>query len=123
MTPILTKSYIAEAAVAKRRIVKLGTADGKVLQGAAATDAVFGVSTEIDAAINERCDVHLAGMVEVEAGGTIARGDPITADANGKAVKAAPATGVNNRIVGWADVAAVSGDVFDVLLAQGQIQG
>ena len=42
-------------------------------------DAVFGVSTEIDAAINERCDVHIAGMVEVEAGGTNARGDPITA--------------------------------------------
>lgn len=123
MKPTLTKSYIAEAAVTKRRIVKLGTADGKVLQGAAATDAIFGVSTEIDAAINERCDVHLAGMVEVEVGGTIARGDPITADANGKAVKAVPATGVNNRIVGWADVAAVSGDVFDMLLAQGQIQG
>lgn len=123
MNPTLTKNFTAAAAVARRRIVKFAAAEGEVEQGAAATDAVFGVSTDVDAALGGRCDVHMAGIVEVEFGGTVAAGDPVTADANGMAVKAAPAAGVNNRIVGWALVPAVVGDIRTVMLAPGQIQG
>lgn len=121
--PTLTKTYIAEAAVTKRRIVKMGTVDGKVLQGAAATDLIFGVAAELDAAIGERVDVHVNGVAEVEFGGTVTRGQEVTSDANGKAVASAPAAGVNNRIIGVALVSAVSGDVAPVLLAQGLKQG
>lgn len=121
--PMLSKNYKAEAAVTKRRIVKMGTADGSVLLGAAATDLIFGVSADIDAAINERCDVHVAGVAEVEFGGTVARGGPVTSDATGRAVAAAPAAGVNNRIIGFALVSAVVGDVAPVLLSQGLMQG
>lgn len=119
----LTKNFVAEAAVTKRRIVKLGAADGMALMAAAATDAVIGVAADLDAAINARVDVHLAGLVEVEYGGNVSRGDQLTADANGKAVAAAPAAGVNNRVIGTAMVAGVDGDIGTALLAPQQIQG
>ena len=121
--PLLTKSYVAEAAVTKRRIVKPGTADGDAVLAAAATDLLKGVSSQIDASITKRVDVHLVGVVEVEYGGTIAKEDPLTSDSVGRAVAAAPATGVNNRIIGYAEVAGVVGDIGSVRLNQGTIQG
>ena len=123
MNPILIKSFKAEAAIAAYRIVKPGTADTQVLQAAAVGDALIGVSNQVAAAINEGQDVIVAGVAEIEAGGTITRGDWITTDANGKALAAAPAAGVNNNVIGRALVSAVSGDIFDVLLVPGRIQG
>lgn len=119
----LTKSFTAGAAVTKRRIVKFGANDGEVIQAAAATDLVLGVSTEVDSASGARCDVHLQGVVEVEAGASITRGTKVTSDANGKAVAAAPAAGTNNQILGIAMVTAASGDIIPVLLAQSTLQG
>lgn len=123
MNPTLTKTYIAEAAVTKRRIVKPGTADGNVLLGAAVGDALMGVSADIDAAITEPVDVHHAGIAEVEYGGTIARGDPVTSDGTGRALASAPGAGVNNNIIGRAIVSGVIGDIGKVLIAPGRIQG
>ena len=122
MRPTLTMNYDAGAAIAKRRIVKL-SADFTVVQAAAATDAMFGVAAELDAVSGGRVDVHLSGIAEVEAGGTITRGALVTSDATGKAVAAAPAVGVNNRVIGTALVSAVAGDVLPVLLGPHQIQG
>ncbi|MFO1038141.1 MAG: DUF2190 family protein [Geminicoccaceae bacterium] len=119
----LTKSFVAGGAITKRRIVKLGSNDGEVLQASAATDLLVGVSTEVDAASGARCDVHLGGIVEVEAGASITRGTKVTADANGKAVAAAPSAGTNNEIIGIAMVTAASGDIIPVLLAQSTKQG
>tara|TARA_R110000787_G_scaffold26344_32_gene73776 strand:+ start:563 stop:925 length:363 start_codon:yes stop_codon:yes gene_type:complete len=119
----LTKNFIAGAAVSPRRIVKFGADDDHVIHGAAVGDALFGITTDLGAATDERIDVHVAGLPEVEYGGTIAAGALLTSDANGKAVAAAPATGVNNRIIGTAMVAGVDGDIGTVLLAPGQIQG
>lgn len=121
--PTLTKNYVAGTAIAKRRIVKFDAADGKVIQAAAATDSLVGVAAELDAASGARVDVHLAGIAEIEAGGAVTRGGLVTADANGKAVAAAPASGVNNRVIGVAMVTAANGDVFPVLLAPNLIQG
>ncbi|MCK4786215.1 MAG: DUF2190 family protein [Desulfobacteraceae bacterium] len=121
--PILIMTFVAEAAVAPYRIVKGGTTDDDVLQGAAVTDGLRGVCGALNADAGERVDISLVGIEEVEYGGTIAKDDPITSDANGKAVKAAPAAGVNNRIIGFAMVAGVSGDIGSVLIAPGQIQG
>jgi hypothetical protein len=133
MSQVLTKNFIAEAAVVKYRIVKFGTADGKVLQAAVDTDAMFGVSTEIDSAINKRCDVHVAGIAEVEYGGNVTRGDLLTSDANGKAVAATRHTHTENtaatytqnavtaaasakRVIGTAMVSGVAGDIGSVQL-------
>jgi hypothetical protein len=115
--------YAAGAAVTKRRIVKF-SADLTVVQAAAATDALVGVADSLGAeAAGARCEVYVAGVVEVEAGGNITRGAFVTSDANGRAVAAAPAAGANNRVIGIAQASAVSGDIVDVLLAPGQIQG
>lgn len=123
MNPLLTKNYTAEAAVTAYRIVKHGTADGQVVQGAAATDALLGVAGKLGASTGERIDIYTQGLVEVEYGGNVTRGDPLTSNASGQAVAAAPAAGVNNRIIGFAEVSGVSGDIGKVDIAKGQIQG
>ncbi len=119
-----TKNCTAGGAIAHRRIVKFGVSDGVVLQGTAATEALIGVTDcPGGAASGERIDVVRQGFTEVEFGGTVTRGDPITADASGKAVTATPAAGVNNGIVGWAEVSAVSGDIGLIFVSPGKIQG
>lgn len=123
MNPILAKNYKAEAALTAYSIVKPGAADGQVVLAAAVGDALIGVTNEIAAAINERADVIHAGIAEIKAGGTIARGDWLTSDASGLAVAAAPAAGVNNNVIGRALASAASGDVFAALIAPGRIQG
>jgi hypothetical protein len=120
--PQLTKSFVAGAIVAAYRIVVQSDGD-TVVQGAAVSDKLVGISDNLGAASGARCEVHLAGAVEVEFGGNITVGDPLTSDANGKAVAAAPAAGVNNRIIGFAVVAGASGDIGSCKIAQGVMQG
>ena len=84
--------YNAEGAINAYSIVKPG-ASGGVLQAGAATDKLLGVTTEIAAASGDNCDVQVEGVVLVKAGGAIAAGDPLTSDASGNAVTAAPAAG------------------------------
>lgn len=120
---ILDKNYVAEAAIAACRIVKFGSADGQVVQAAAATDSLIGVCEMVGPALGERCDVIKSGIADVELGGTVTRGAAITADANGKGVAAAPAAGSNARIIGFAEVSGVSGDIIPVLVAPGVMQG
>ena len=121
--PILTKSFLAIAAMTAHRIVKHGANDGEVTPATAVGDAMFGVTTEVAAANGERQDVHLSGAVYVQYGGNVTRGDFLTSDANGKAVTANPAAGVNNRVIGIAQVSGVDGDIGTVQLAPGRIQG
>jgi uncharacterized protein DUF2190 len=111
---ILTKTYIAEAAVTKHRIVKFGATDENVLHAVNATDLAFGVTLH-DAAIGERVEVQILGLAEVEAGGNLARGEFIQAGAAGVAVQMAAAATVKVA-AGRAMVAAVSGDVFPMMI-------
>lgn len=119
----IQKAYLAEAVIAPRRIVKHGTADDKIIQAAAATDKLLGVTSEVPAAIGEHTDVVKNGLVDVEFGGTVTRGDPLTSDAVGRAVVAAPTAGVNNRLIGFAEVAGVVGDIGQMQIALGVMQG
>lgn len=119
----LVKGGTAEAAIAAYRIVKPGTADGNYLQAAAATDFLMGVCESVGPAAGERIDVVKSGIADVEFGGTVTRGGPVTADASGKAVAAAPAAGSNVRIIGFAEVSAVAGDIAPVWLEPGLMQG
>jgi hypothetical protein len=68
---------------------------------------------------SEMLDVIMAGEGEVTAGGNIAFGDPLTSDANGKAVKAVVTSSASVRIAGFANQAAVAGDVFRYTIAPG----
>ncbi len=122
--PDLIKSFIAEAAVSPFRIVKLGAADGGVIQGAAAADALLGVADELgQATVGDRVDVVLTGIADVTYGATVTRGARLTSDATGRAVTAAPAAGTNNGIIGIALVSGVVGDVGSVLIGQTTFQG
>lgn len=131
---ILIKSGNAEGAIAAHRIVKFGAADGGLLQAAAATDAMFGVSTELSALTGERCDVIKLGDADVEYGGAVTRGDELTADASGRAIaatrhthtentgvayvqNAATGTATLQRIIGIANVSGVLGDIGSVAIA------
>ncbi|MFN3513452.1 MAG: capsid cement protein [Phenylobacterium sp.] len=117
--------YTAGAAVAPRRIVKFGAADGVVVQSAAATDLSIGVSDSLGAAAaGDGCEVYTSGQgVEIDVGGNITRGQKIVADANGKAVAAAPAQGANVQIVGFANASYVAGDIGEFHLAPSVMQG
>ena len=121
--PTLIKNYAAGAAVAARRIVIHGSADGLVVQGAGATAALIGITTEVAAASGERCDVIKAGIADVEFGGSVSRGGPITSDSVGRAVAASPGAGANAYIIGFAEVDGASGDIGQVFIAPGRIQG
>lgn len=103
----LLKNYVAGAAIAPRRIVKFDTTDGVVIQASAAADLSIGVCCEVGPASGERADIVRSGLADVEFGGTVARGAMVTSDANGKAVSAA----TGNRVLGIAEVSAVSGDI------------
>lgn len=120
---LLLKSYTAQGAIAKYRLVAFGTADGTVVASSAATSLHIGVTAELDVASGERVDVIRAGLPLVEYGGAVTRGQPLTSDAQGRAVAAAPAAGSNVRIAGFAEVNAVAGDVDRMLFAPGVMQG
>ncbi|HET7300106.1 MAG TPA: hypothetical protein VFJ01_05580 [Oleiagrimonas sp.] len=119
----LIRNYTTGAATAAYRIAKFGSADGAVVQAAAATDAAIGVFDELAHDSGERADVIRDGYALVEYGGTVTRGDWLTADADGKAVKASPAAGDNASAIGRAEVSGVAGDIVSIVLAIGQIQG
>ena len=121
---LLAKNYQATGAIGARLIV-IANADGTVSvagAGGAAT-ALYGVNAELDLANGDYGDIVKAGIADVVFGGVVAAGDPITSDANGNAVKAAPAAGTNVRIIGFAEVAAAAGDIAQILIAPGVMQG
>lgn len=118
-----TKNFKAGGVILARRLIKFGSADDTVVQGAAATDLLIGVSTELDAASGEPVDVHTDGIREVVYGGSITRGAKLTANADGEAVAAAPAQGANNQIAGIAMVSGADGDIGLIKLAPSVMQG
>ncbi len=117
------KNFIAEAATGAFLIAAYGAADGVVKQATAATDAIVGVFEELDHATGERVDVIRCGPARVRYGGVVTRGAPLTAGAAGKAVVAAPAAGSNVRIIGYAEVAGVDGDIVEMFISVQSFQG
>ena len=113
--PGLTLAYKATAAVAARIIVKYGAADGEALTAAAAADALLGVSTDIPAALGETFDVVRGGVTPVLYGGVVTRGDALTTNAAGAAVKAA----AGNQVIGYAEVSGVAGDIGSLFIQRG----
>jgi len=121
---ILSVNYIADVAIPINRLVKFGIGLLNVALTTAPTDAIIGVVNELSAAAGDRVDVVRQGIVWVEAGAAIALGAPVTSDAVGRGVTAAPAAGVNARYVGFADEPATApGDVIRVILEPGFMQG
>jgi hypothetical protein len=120
----LTSAYKAGAQISPSTIVKWDTSDFQVVPGAAATDKLVGVAApNITVPSGQRVDVIKQGIAQVTLGGTVTRGDPITSNATGLGVLAAPGAGTNNRIIGYAEMSGVSGDVIPVMVRAETIQG
>lgn len=123
-TGLLQKGYTAGGAITANRLVKFGAADGVVLQADDGDEALIGVCAELDAASGERASVSMVGNIEdVTYGGTVTRGAPLTSDASGRAIVAAPSAGANIHCIGYAEVAGVVGDLGSVIIAPFIMQG
>lgn len=99
----LIKNFTSAGAIPKFRLVAATATDGIVAQAATATDKIIGTTgpAGVDGA-DKRIDVCLDGIRDVEFGDDVVFGDPLTSDAEGRAIPAAPAAGSNVRIVGTA---------------------
>lgn len=110
------RSRTAEATVEGLRIVKGGTAAGSCIKAAAATDAILGVSDELDHVTGESVDIAVGPVPKVRLGGTVTVGAALTSDANGKAIAT---TTTGHRLIGFAEAAGVLDDVITFLRAPG----
>lgn len=100
---LLTKNYLAGAAISPYRIVAHGASDTYALQAGASSDELMGISVSVGAAaLDERIDVTKSGVAELEFGAAVVRGEPVTSDANGRGVKATPAASVQTSVAGGA---------------------
>ena len=117
------------AAIAKYRLVTHGANDYEVIQAAGHDAPIIGVSTRVAATVSSpaksddtvEVDVVRSGVAEVEYGGVITRGDPVTSDGVGKAVKSSPGIGEKQWIAGIAEVSGINGQIGSVMLAPSQI--
>lgn len=122
-SPMLIKTYVAGAAIRARRFAVPGASDGAMIEATGPTTLIMGVFEKLDGAAGGRVDVVLVGITEILLGGTVTRGQPLTSDANGAAVVAAPAAGVNNRIGAFALESGVAGDIIPALVQPCLMQG
>lgn len=113
----LTTAFRAGAAILARRILTDGTADGVAIQAADGSARLLGVSTDIDSDSGEVVDAVRSGLAPVLYGGTITRGDPLTADSTGRAVAATLPVAADTYIIGFAEVSGVVGDIGSVQIA------
>lgn len=104
-------AFNAETDLDGRRLLTFGTKEGDVKLATAATDPVIGVSQYIGAVQGTVIDVNIDNHGQVQLGGTVNRGDELTAGADGKAVKAAS----GNKIFGMALQDGVADDVINFL--------
>lgn len=109
------KNFVAGAAVKGYRFVKFS--GGKIIQSAAATDNIVGVSERIDVALDERIDVIQTDHCQIQIGAAVSEGDRLISDANGKAIPTAAITDVYGAIAN-ADGAA-DGDIIEAVMALG----
>jgi hypothetical protein len=105
--PLLTLSRSAATAIGSYLLVKL-TSDTAVALATAATDAIFGVTTELGIDAGRIGDVVTVGIYPVRAGAAIAVGDQVTSDSQGRAVVAVSGNTIAGRAV---SAAAAAGDL------------
>lgn len=113
---LFLKHFTAGAVVNKFRIIKYGALPAVAVQASAASDALMGVSDGLGAnAVGIGFDAIKGGIAKVVYGGPVALGDPLTSDAEGRAVKAA----AGDRIIGFAELPGVLGDEGSVSIQLG----
>lgn len=122
-SPTLIKSYVAGAAVRARRFAVFGAADTDMIEATGATGLIVGVFEKVDASQGDLVDVVHSGITEIVCGGNVTRGGPLTSDANGAAIAAAPAAGSNARVGAFALASGVAGDIIPAFVQPCLMQG
>jgi hypothetical protein len=113
----------ATGAIPAKTIVKFTGNPDEVAPATAATDPLAGVVDLGATLAGQMVDVAYGDVCEVVAGGAIAAGDPLTANAAGRAVAAVKVAGQTVRVIGFAKAAAVDGDIVDFIVAPSLIVG
>lgn len=113
--PGLILAYKAETYIGPYCVVRYGS-DGAAGLAESANDALLGVSTDIEAQIGETVDVVRTGVTPVLYGGVVVKGDPLTADAGGVAIKAT----AGQQIIGYAEVSGVADDIGSLIVQRGK---
>lgn len=115
---LLSRGFNAGSPLSRGRAVKAGSNPETVVPVTAANDVVLGVGEfDVSAAEISRGkgqNVHMAGIVEMEASAAIAVGDLVAIAADGRAAPAASGRRVIGVCVGYP--AAAAGDHISVLL-------
>jgi len=119
----LIVNYDAGGDITRRRIIAYGAADYEAVQASGNSDPFLGVSTDVDAVAGGPVDAIRDGIGRVEYGGNVTRGNWLTSDADGRAVEAAPASGVNVQVLGKAEVSGVAGDIGAAFIQPFELQG
>jgi hypothetical protein len=123
-TGLLQKGYTAAIDIAAHKLLKFGAADGTVTLAVDATAAIIGVQSQLDVEAGDRASAAMVGNIEdVIYGGNVARGDPLTADGTGRAIKATGAAGTLLHCIGFAEVSGVAGDIGTVIISPFIMQG
>lgn len=115
----LTISRTAAGAIEPYRILKFAAGDN-VAQAAAAGDALCGVSGQLGAAAGERISVEKSGLVPITYGGAVTAGDLLTANADGKAIKAVAGAAVL-FVIGVAQEDGAADEIGSLLILPGQL--
>ena len=68
-------------------------------------------------------DVMRYGVAEVKLAARVVAGQYVTSNASGEGIPAAPNAGANANVVGIAEATGNTGDIIQVYLAPGRIQG
>jgi len=113
-TVLLRKTFKASGAIPEGSLVKFVTDDDTVVICTGATDKIVGVASHV-AADGERIEVDLVGVTYVVLGGSVARGDDVTADANGAGVALSAAATIKSS-VGRAMASGAAADLCPVLV-------
>jgi hypothetical protein len=110
--PLLPLQRIASGVIEARRILKVTGNDGELAQASDASDKLIAISGIRGAASGAAFEAHFAGLVPVEYGGVVAQGDPLTADADGKAIVAT----VGDYVVGRATEEGTAGTIGSMMM-------
>lgn len=121
---VTLRAVTAIATTKENHIVKLDTSnDNAVLLAAADTDPLFGIlRTEPTNTANQEVAVAIDGVSKVKLGGTVARGDYLTSDSAGAAIKITIAQTTVAYTIGQALQSGVSGDIISVQLRPAAVE-
>lgn len=117
------KNYVADGLIKKNRLITFGAEEGHMAV-AGVGDVLVGTSgIRGAAATGDRIDVYHDQIRPVEYGAAVAYGDPLTADAEGRAIKAEPAVDASLPIIGRAMEAGGVGAIGSVFIQPSILYG